>query len=206
MPLPSRYLPSRRQISRFQKLHGKGMHRPRRLRGHAAGDDQGRDGAFGGQLPSSGSGAQDSPNRGVLRFRPDRPPLRSLPARTVEFPVSYAAEKSMPLVRREPEDQPARVPAVANADLAIGQARHLDAIAVGVAQRALNPVRTRTRPFVRTPERSTYHVTPSLVGVFSRCVTSGDGEPDGFTAHSLHACPPRPRDRRPGADRARTRA
>ena len=32
--------------------------------------------------------------------------IRSLPAETVEFPVSYAAEKSMPLVRREPEDQP----------------------------------------------------------------------------------------------------
>ena len=66
----------------------------------------------------------------------------ALPVETVEFPVSYAAEKSMPLVRREPEDRPCGVPAVANADLATGQARHLDAVAVGETQRALNPVRT----------------------------------------------------------------
>lgn len=68
--------------------------------------------------------------------------MRSLPAETVEFPVSYASEKSMPLVRLEPEDRPSGVPAVANADLASGQARYLDAIAVGVTQRALNPVKT----------------------------------------------------------------
>jgi hypothetical protein len=66
----------------------------------------------------------------------------ALPVETVEFPVSYAAEKSMPLVRREPEDRPSRVPAVANGDLATGQARHLDAVAVGVTQRALNPEKT----------------------------------------------------------------
>ncbi len=66
----------------------------------------------------------------------------ALPVETVEFPVSYASEKSVPLVRREPEDRPSGVPAVANADLATGQARHLYAVAVGVTQRALNPVKT----------------------------------------------------------------
>jgi hypothetical protein len=85
--------------------------------------------------------AEDSPSRGVLRCS-DRPSVRSLPAETVEFPVSHAAEKSMPLVRGEPEDRPLGVSAVANADFATGQARHLDAVAVGIAQRALNPVRT----------------------------------------------------------------
>jgi hypothetical protein len=65
-----------------------------------------------------------------------------LTAETVEFPVSDAAEKSVPLVRCEPEDWPYGVPAVANADLATGQARHLDAVAVGVTQGALNPVKT----------------------------------------------------------------
>jgi hypothetical protein len=34
------------------------------------------------------------------------------------------------------------MPAVANADLTPGQARYLDAVAVGVTQRALDPVRT----------------------------------------------------------------
>jgi hypothetical protein len=66
----------------------------------------------------------------------------TLPAETVEFPVSYASEKSMPLVQREPEDRPPGVPAVTNADLATGKARHLDAVAVGVTQRALSPVKT----------------------------------------------------------------
>ena len=70
------------------------------------------------------------------------PVIRSLNADAVEFPVSDAAEKNKPLVRREPEDRPSGVPAVANADLATGQARHLDAVAVGVAQRALDPLRT----------------------------------------------------------------
>jgi hypothetical protein len=66
----------------------------------------------------------------------------SLPAKTIEFSVSYAAEKCVPFVRRESENQSFGVPAVANADSTIGHARHLDAIAVGETQRALNPVRT----------------------------------------------------------------
>ena len=75
------------------------------------------------------------------------PPMRSLPAEAVEFPVPHAAEKGMPLIRRERQDRPPGVPAVANADLAVGQAGHLDAVAVGVTQGALDPVGTRTRPF-----------------------------------------------------------
>ena len=68
--------------------------------------------------------------------------VRSLPAEAVELPVPDAAEKGVPLIRREPQDGPCGVSAVPNADLAPGQARHLDAVAVGVAQRALDPVRT----------------------------------------------------------------
>ena len=64
----------------------------------------------------------------------------ALTAETVEFTVSDTAEKSVPLVRCEHQDWPYGVPAVANADLAMGQARHLDAVAVRVTQGALNPV------------------------------------------------------------------
>jgi hypothetical protein len=73
--------------------------------------------------------------------------VRSLPAEAVEFSVSYAAEKCVPFVRGKTENRPPGIPAVADTDLVIGQARHLDAVAVGETQRALNPVRTRTRPF-----------------------------------------------------------
>jgi len=52
-----------------------------------------------------------------------------------------AAEKGVPLIRREPQDGPRGVSAVPNADLASRQARYLDAVTVGVAQRALDPVR-----------------------------------------------------------------
>ena len=47
----------------------------------------------------------------------------------------------MPLVGREPEDWPYGVSAVTDADLAAGQAGHLDAVAVGVTQGALGPVK-----------------------------------------------------------------
>src|ERR1039458_8700666 len=116
--------------------------------------------------------------------------MRSLPDETVEFPVSYAAEKSMPLVRREPEDQPLRVPAVTDADLTTRQSCHLDAIAVGVTQRALNPVKTRTRPFMRTPERNAFHVNLTGRCLFPGCATGGDGEPDGIPVHSPPVWPP----------------
>ena len=76
-----------------------------------------------------------SPSGKVMPMTRSMPwPGLALPVETVEFPVSYAAEKSMPVVRREPEDRPSGVPAVTNADLATGQARHLDAVAVGVTQ------------------------------------------------------------------------
>ena len=68
--------------------------------------------------------------------------MRSLPAEAVEFPVPHAAEKGMPLIRRELQDRPSGVPAVANADLATRQAGHFDAVAVGITQGALDPVRT----------------------------------------------------------------
>jgi hypothetical protein len=47
-------------------------------------------------------------------------PLRPLPAETVEFSVSHAAEKCVPFVRRKRQNRPAGVPAVADADPAIG--------------------------------------------------------------------------------------
>src|SRR5260370_16629732 len=73
--------------------------------------------------------------------------LGLLPAETIEFSVSYAAEKSMPFVRCKSEHRTFGVPAVADADLTLGQARHLDAVAVGETQQPLNPVKTQTRPF-----------------------------------------------------------
>ena len=95
------------------------------------------------------------------------PPVRSLPADAVEFAVPHAAEEGMPLIRRERQDGPSGVSAVANADLATGQARHLDAVAAGITQGALGPVRTRTRLFTAAAERSPSHGTPSLDGVLS---------------------------------------
>jgi hypothetical protein len=66
----------------------------------------------------------------------------------------------MPFVRCKSENRPLGVPAVANSDLAIGQARHLHAVAVGEAQRALNPVRTWPSG---TSGRRSCHVTTSLL-------------------------------------------
>ena len=72
---------------------------------------------------------------------PDALARLALTAETVEFPVSDSAEKGMPLVRCEHQDWPYGVPAVANADVATGQTGHLDAVAVGVTQGALSPVK-----------------------------------------------------------------
>jgi hypothetical protein len=85
-----------------------------------------------------------------------------LPAEAVEFSVSHAAEKSMPFVRSKSENRPFGLPAVADADAAIDQVRHLDAVAVGETQRTLNPVSARTRPIGRISERRPSHVTTSL--------------------------------------------
>jgi hypothetical protein len=59
----------------------------------------------------------------------------------VELSVSYASDKSVPFARCEPEHRAIRVLAVPNADLASRQAGHLDAVAIGETQTALDPVR-----------------------------------------------------------------
>ena len=64
------------------------------------------------------------------------------PAEAVEFSVSYASEKSMPFIRCKSEYRPLGIPAVADANLTFRQPCHFDAVAVGEAQRALNPERT----------------------------------------------------------------
>ena len=99
------------------------------------------------ELPGDSVGIRDSRDPGgpVLSFtRAEWAAFlaaRLLPAEAVELPVPDAAEKGVPFIRREPQDGPRGVSAVPNADLAPRQARYLDAVAVGVAQRALDPVR-----------------------------------------------------------------
>ena len=79
------------------------------------------------------------------------------PAETIEFSVSYAAEKRVPFIGCKSENRPGGVPAVADADFALGKARHLDTVAVGETQRALNPVKTSTWPFGRISVHRTSH-------------------------------------------------
>lgn len=69
----------------------------------------------------------------------------------------------MPFVRGKPENRSSGISAVANANAAIGEARHLDAVSVGETQRALNPVSTRLRIFGRTSECRPSHVITSLI-------------------------------------------
>jgi hypothetical protein len=154
MPLPSRYLRSSQQISRFPKLHGKGERTaadtPAMMaeatialacpHGAVCTDHGGYEVVI---TPDGGPSDLATLHRDLVNERAAAALVwLALPVETVEFPVSYAAEKSMPLVRREPEDRPSGVPAIANADLAAGQARHLDAVAVRVTQRALDPEKT----------------------------------------------------------------
>jgi len=47
-------------------------------------------------------------------------PSRPLPTETVEFSVSYAADKCVPFVRGKCQNRPFRVSAVADTDAAIG--------------------------------------------------------------------------------------
>src|SRR5215831_8191401 len=68
-----------------------------------------------------------------------RCPILKLPAKLVEFPTACAAEKCMPFTRSEPEHRAGRVLGIADADPAIGQAGHLDTVAVGKTQRTLDP-------------------------------------------------------------------
>ena len=67
-------------------------------------------------------------------------PTRPLPTETVEFPVADASQECLPLVWREPENRSFGVLAIADTDPAARQVGHLDAVAVGEAQRALDPV------------------------------------------------------------------
>jgi hypothetical protein len=81
----------------------------------------------------------------------------SHPAETIEFSVSYTTEKRVPFIGCKSENRPSGVPAVADADLARGKARHLYAVAVGETQRALYPVKTSTWPFGRISVRRSSH-------------------------------------------------
>jgi len=122
MPLLSRYLRSGQQISRFPKI--------------AENEKTARTASACPWMLDVLAGPGDADDY------PDGLIWLALTAETIEFPVSDASEKSMPLPRGEHQDWPYGVSAVANADLATGQARHLDAVAVGVTQGALNPVET----------------------------------------------------------------
>jgi hypothetical protein len=99
--------------------------------------------------------------------------VQLLPAEIIEFPVSYASEKSMPFVRCKSENRPFGIPAVTDTDLTIGQVRYFNAVAVGETQGALNPVRTPTRSFGYAFERRSSHVITSLiVEYYQKCATT----------------------------------
>ena len=66
----------------------------------------------------------------------------SLHPEAIELSVLDASDEGVPFVRCEPENRAPGVPAVANANAASWQVRYLDAIAVGEAQRALDPGKT----------------------------------------------------------------
>jgi hypothetical protein len=57
----------------------------------------------------------------------------------VELTVSYAADECRPLRWSEAENGAFGVLAVADADVAVRHGRYLDAVAIGIAQRALGP-------------------------------------------------------------------
>jgi hypothetical protein len=84
----------------------------------------------------------------------------SLTAEAVEFPVVGAANECVPFIRSEFEHRPVRMTAVAEADAAIGKARHLDAVAAGKAQGTLHPAETRIRRFGQFSECRAFHVIP----------------------------------------------
>ena len=58
---------------------------------------------------------------------------------TIEFSVSCSSEECMPFARCKSENRTFGVLTVANTDLAIRQACHLDAVAIGETQGALDP-------------------------------------------------------------------
>src|SRR5262249_22955138 len=69
-------------------------------------------------------------------------PICTLSAKAVEFPIAGAAQKRTPLAWGEPEHWARWVLAVADTDPAIGQASDLDAVAVAVTKRTLDPRQT----------------------------------------------------------------
>ena len=85
--------------------------------------------------PGRAGGAARQPPGHSLRRRRYPPKPSNSPFRTPPRKARHSSEVNL---RTGPDG----VPAVANADLATGQARHLDAVAVGVTQGALDPVRT----------------------------------------------------------------
>jgi hypothetical protein len=77
----------------------------------------------------------------------------------IEFAVVDAADEGVPFGWGELEDALFRGPAIADADSSAGQAGDLDAVAIGEAQRTLDPVKTRDRSF---------HVITPLIAVVDR--------------------------------------
>src|SRR6516164_7606446 len=93
---------------------------------------------------SAGSAAPAGPGEPSRhRAAPGAPPgaLTRRAAEPADFPEPRAADEGTPLSRRERQDRPVGILAVANSDLASGQARHLDAVAVGEAEGTLDPDR-----------------------------------------------------------------
>src|SRR5690348_12862977 len=68
-------------------------------------------------------------------------PHRSFTAEAVKLSLPHASEERVPFAGGEAKNRAIGVLAVANADLALGQVRHLDAVTVGETQRTLNPLR-----------------------------------------------------------------
>src|SRR5580693_10384490 len=109
------------------------------------------------------SSARTRPTRPELPVRRAlRDPGGSVQAEAVELAVPDAADEGVPLVRREPQDRSGRVPAVADADLAAAQVRHLDAVAVGEAERAFDPGVNFRSPYRAASHHWGSHDVPSL--------------------------------------------
>ena len=84
------------------------------------------------------------------------------PAEPVELSVAHASKKCVPFARRETQDRARGILAVANPDLAVGDAGDLDAVAVGKTQGTLGPGRTCSRPAGAAAKRKSSHVRTSL--------------------------------------------
>jgi hypothetical protein len=67
----------------------------------------------------------------------------SLFGEAVEFTVLRSAQERVPFAGREPQNRALAMLAVADPDVAVWEARYLDAIAIGKAPRAFDPVRIR---------------------------------------------------------------